>query len=129
MAGPKRHFKQGWEMLWSKMGIEPETGLGLYLGCKQSKGKAIIDGKSVDMEEYSESAGKKYLEIIGGQTKLKEVKTPSLPEEPKNHKSRKPYSSGDAVECAWCKCSFDPAPPQLRRRPRAHSLRMRRAYL
>ena len=40
MAGPKQNLAQGWEMLRSKLNIEPETDLGLYLGCLLSKGSS-----------------------------------------------------------------------------------------
>ena len=33
LAGPKENLAKGWEMLKSKLKIEPETDLGLYLVC------------------------------------------------------------------------------------------------
>ncbi len=67
MAGPKKNLKQGWEMLRKHLSIEPETPLGLYLGCNQIKGtKKMADGKVVnsvtyDMEEYLTMSVQKYL--------------------------------------------------------------------
>ena len=58
MAGPKENLKQGWNLLRTHLGIEPETPLGLYLGRNQIKGtKKLYGGKVVnsvayDMEEY-----------------------------------------------------------------------------
>ena len=33
LAGPAQNLTKGWEMLRSKLRVEPETDLGLYLGC------------------------------------------------------------------------------------------------
>ena len=33
LAGPSQNLTKGWELLRSKLRIEPETDLGLYLGC------------------------------------------------------------------------------------------------
>ena len=72
MAGPKANLSQGWELLRTKLGIEPETGLGLY---NQIKGERMLDGKKVntvtyDMEEYLEKPVKKSLGIVGHHVKL-----------------------------------------------------------
>ena len=40
LAGPEENLTKGWEMLRSKLNIEPETDLGLYLGCILSKGSS-----------------------------------------------------------------------------------------
>ena len=97
-------------MLRSKLNIEPETDLGLYLGCVLSKGSAkLYDGTPVstmtyDMEGLLKLSVERYLEIVGKDTKLKHVSTPSLPEETKKHKSRAPCQ-GDPkrrVTCHWC---------------------------
>ena len=48
MAGPKGNLKKGWELLRTKLEIEPETGLGLYLGCNQIKGTATLGGVPVN---------------------------------------------------------------------------------
>jgi len=117
MAGPKENLKKGWEMLRTKLKIEPETELGLYLGCNLSKGQAkLYDGTSVatmtyDMEGLLKLSVEKYLDIVGKDTKLKIVSTPSLPDETKQHKSRTP-TPGDpkkSVSCPWCSHKFDPA--------------------
>ena len=102
--------------LSSKLRIEPETDLGLYLGCLLSKGtNRLHDGTEVttmtyNMEGLLKLSVEKYLELVGKDTKLKQVSTPSLPEETKQHKSRAP-APGDpkhAVQCPWCSTKFDP---------------------
>ena len=57
----------------------------------------------------------RYLDIVGKDTKLKHVSTPSLPEETKKHKSRAPCP-GDPkkkVACPWCSHEFDPDAPEF----------------
>jgi hypothetical protein len=89
MAGPKENLAKGWAMLRSKLKIEPETGLGLYLGCLLNKGSSKLhNGTSVstmtyDMEGLLKLSVERYLEIVGKDTNLKKdkkVSTPSLPE-------------------------------------------------
>jgi len=77
MAGPETSMKQGWAVLRSKLDLEPETDLGLYLECQ-------------------------YLEIVGKDTVLKKVPTPSLPEEAKDHPARAPCGTGPVSQCTWC---------------------------
>ena len=119
LGRPKENLAKGWEMLRSKLKIEPETDLGLYLGlgCLLSKGSSKLrDGTSVstltyDMEGLLKLSVERYLEIVGKDTKLKKVSTPSLPEETKNHKSCAPCP-GDpkkSVTCPWNAHNFDPA--------------------
>ena len=63
-----------------------------------------------NMEGLLKLSVEKYLELAGKDTKLKQVSTPSLPEETKQHKSRTP-APGDpkhAVQCPWCSTKFDP---------------------
>ena len=61
-------------MLRSKLNIEPETDLGLYLGCVLSKGSAkLYDGTPVstmtyDMEGLLKLSVERYLEIVGKYT-------------------------------------------------------------
>ena len=104
LAGPEENLTKGWEMLRSKLNIEPETDLGLYLGCILSKGSSKLhDGTPVstmtyDMEGLLKLSVERYLEIDGKDTKLKHVSTPSLPEETKKHKSRAPCSGGSQEE-------------------------------
>ena len=121
LAGPEENLTKGWEMLRSKLNIEPETDLGLYLGCILSKGSSKLhDGTPVstmtyDMEGLLKLSVERYLEIVGKDTKLKHVSTPSLPEETKKHKSRAPCS-GDPkkkVSCPWCSHEFDPDAPEF----------------
>ena len=84
LAGPKQNLTKGWEMLRSKLNIEPETDLGLYLGYLLSKGTSKLhDGISVstmtyDMEGLLRLLVERYLEIVGKDTKLKKVLTPSF---------------------------------------------------
>ena len=60
---------QGWELLRSKLRIEPETDLGLYLGCLLSKGtNRLHDGTEVttmtyNMEGLLKLSVEKYLDI------------------------------------------------------------------
>eukprot|EP00435_Cladocopium_sp_Y103_P056564 s370_g19.t1 len=119
LSGPKENLAKGWEMLRTKLNIEPETDLGLYLGCLLKKGTTKLhDGTSVstmtyDMEGLLKLSVEKYLEIVGKDTKLKKVSTPSLPEETKTHKSRAPCP-GDpkkAITCPWCSHQFDSSAP------------------
>ena len=121
LAGPEENLTKGWEMLRSKLIIEPETDLGLYLGCILSKGSSKLhDGTPVstmtyDMEGLLKLSVERYLDIVGKDTKLKHVSTPSLPEETKKHKSRAPCP-GDPkkkVSCPWCSHEFDPDAPEF----------------
>ena len=50
------------------------------------------------------------MEIVGKDTKLKIVSTPSLPEDTKWHKSRAPAEGNPKakVTCTWCCAQFDP---------------------
>ena len=48
MAGPESSMKKGWSMLRSKLDLEPETDLGLYLGCQLVRGETKLkDGTKV----------------------------------------------------------------------------------
>ena len=95
LAGPSENLAKGWEMLRTVLRIEPETDLGLYLGCVLSQGETQLhNGKKVktityNMEGLLKLSVEKYLDIIGKDTKLKKVSTPSLPEETK----KQPISS------------------------------------
>eukprot|EP00435_Cladocopium_sp_Y103_P040038 s2308_g10.t2 len=116
MAGPTENLAKGWALLRTKLNIEPETDLGLYLGCILSRGRTkLYDGTEVttlqyDMEGLLKQSVEKYLEIVGKDTKLKKVGTPSLPEETKIHPARAPAKGNpkNAVHCPWCAHSFDP---------------------
>ena len=116
LAGASQNFTKGRELLRSKLRMEPKADLGLYLGCLLSKGtNRLHDGTEVttmtyNMEGLLKLSVEKYLELVGKDTKLKQVSTPSLPEETKQHKSRAP-APGDpkhAVQCPWCSTKFDP---------------------
>ena len=68
-----------------------------------------------DMEGLLKLSVERYLDIVGKDTKLKHVSTPSLPEETKKHKSRAPCP-GDPkkkVSCPWCSHEFDPDAPEF----------------
>ena len=112
LAGPSGNLSQGWEMLRSLLNIEPETDLGMYLGCTLKKGEnRLKDGTRVstmtyDMESFLEQCVEKYRGIPGKNVTFKHVATPSLPEDAKQHPARAPCAKGDAVVCPWCSCSF-----------------------
>ncbi len=113
MAGPTQNLKKGWDMLRSKLRIEPETELGLYLGCMTKKGEASLhDGTKVktvsyDMSDLLKMTVEKYLGIVGERT-LRRVATPMLPEITREHPARAPASDGHSIQCPWCSCDFDP---------------------
>ena len=71
LAGPSGSLSQGWGMLRSLLNIEPETDLGMYLGCTLKKGEnRLKDGTRVstmtyDMESFLEQCVEKYREIAG----------------------------------------------------------------
>ena len=119
LAGPSENLAKGWEMLRTVLRIEPETDLGLYLGCVLSQGETQLhNGKKVktityNMEGLLKLSVEKYLDIIGKDTKLKKVSTPSLPEETKSSPYRAPSDGKRRVECPWCAHSFDPEMPAL----------------
>ena len=112
LAGPSGNLPKGWGMLRSLLNIEPETDLGMYLGCTLKKGESRLkDGTRVstmtyDMESFLEQCVEKYREIAGKNVAFKHVATPSLPEDAKQHPARAPCAKGDAVVCPWCSCSF-----------------------
>ena len=95
MAGPQKNLAQGWSMLHTRLKIEPETGLDMYLGCNQSKGNVTL------VEQFLRSCVDRYLEVAGD-VKLNKVVTPEMHEETKNHVSRKPAKEGPSVVCNWC---------------------------
>ena len=112
LAGPEGNLAEGWKMLRTLLNIEPETDLGMYLGCTLRKGEnRLKDGTRVstmtyDMESFLEQCVEKYKEIAGKDVRLKHVATPSLPEDTKQHPARAPCSKGDMNVCPWCSCSF-----------------------
>ena len=116
MSGPKGNLKKGRGLLCTKLEIEPETSLGLYLGCNQIKGATKLGGVQVntvtyDMEEVLAMFVQKYRDITGNHVKLKDAKTPSPSEDLKDHPARRPYTFGKRVECTWCKHTFNPDVP------------------
>ena len=105
LAGPEGNLAEGWKMLRSLLNIEPETDLGMYLGCTLRKGEGRLkDGTRVstmtyDMESFLEQCIERYKEVAGKDVVLKNVATPSLPEDTKQHPARAPCSSGDINKC------------------------------
>lgn len=112
LAGPEGNLAKGWTMLRSLLNIEPETDLGMCLGCTLRKGEnRLKDGSRVssitfDMESFLEQCVEKYEEIAGKDVALKHVAAPSLPEETKQHPAQAPCSKSDMNTCPWCSCSF-----------------------
>ena len=68
LAGPSENLAKGWETLRTILRIEPETDLGLYLGCVLSQGEAqLYNGKNVktityNMEGLLKLSVEKYLD-------------------------------------------------------------------
>ena len=84
LAGPEGNLKRGGELLRTKLGIDPETPLGHYLGCDQrmmeSKLSDSIRVKRIvyDMKFFMEQCVQCYLPIAGANTKMQQVGTPSI---------------------------------------------------
>ena len=78
-------------MLRTKLRIEPETDLGLYLGCMLTRGESklhdgtVVNTVSYNMEGLLKLSVEKYLDIVGHDTKLKKVTTPSVQKKTKSH--------------------------------------------
>ena len=109
MAGPTANLPKGWNMLRKELRLEEETPLGLYLGCRISKGEAVLHDKTkvqtvtYDMETYLEMTVKKYCDVTEyDSAKFKTVPSPSPAEETKNHPARAPAQSGKSHRCTWC---------------------------
>ena len=109
MAGPTNNLPQGWKMLRQELRLEDETPLGLYLGCRISKGEAVLHDKTkvqtvtYDMETYLEMTVKKYCDVTGfDPSKFKTVPSPSPAEETKHHPARAPAQTGKSHRCTWC---------------------------
>ena len=107
MAGSQKNLAQGWSMLRTRLKIEPETGLDMYLGCNQSKGTVTLgNGHRVttvtyDMEQFLRSCVDRYLEVAGD-VKLNKVVPPGTHQETNDHVSRRPVKEGPSVVCNWC---------------------------
>ena len=109
MADPTVNPPKGWNMLPQELRLEEETPLGLYLGCRISKGEATLHDKTkvqtvtYDMETYLEMTVKKYCDVTGfDSTKFKTVPSPSPAEETKHHPARAPAQHGKSHRCTWC---------------------------
>ena len=115
LAGSTENISKGWSMLRTKLRIEPETDLGLYLGCMLTRGESklhdgtVVNTVSYNMEGLLKLSVDKYLDIVGHDTKMKAVNTPSLPEETKEHPARAPAPGKDCTTCPWCANTFDPS--------------------
>ena len=109
MAGPTVNLPKGWNMLRQELRLEEETPLGLYLGCRISKGEATLHDKTqvqtvtYDMETDLEMTVKKYCDVTGfDSTKFKTVPSASPAEETKHHPARAPAQHGKSHRCTWC---------------------------
>ena len=109
MAGPKAQLPKGWNMLRRELRLEEETPLGLYLGCRISKGEAVLHDKTsvrtvtYDMETYLDMTVKKYCDVTGyDPSKFKTVPSPSPAEETKHHPARAPMCKESSHRCTWC---------------------------
>ena len=58
--------------------------------------------------QFLEMSVQKYRDIIGNHVELKDAKTPSLPEDAKDHPARRPYTDRKQVERTWCKHTLAP---------------------
>ena len=81
LAGPTDNLKAGWNLLRTKLGIEPETAPGHYLGCDQRMVEAKLgDGTRVkriiyDMKSFMEQCVERYLTVAGPGVKLRKGAT------------------------------------------------------
>ena len=71
-------------------------------GSTKLKDGTTVSTITYDMESFLEQSVQKYLEIVGTNTVLKKVPTPSLPEEAKDHPARAPCGTGPVSQCTWC---------------------------
>ena len=113
MAGPTANLPNGWKMLRQELRLEDETPLGLYLGCRISKGEATLRDKTkvqtvtYDMETYLEMTVKKYCDVTGfDSSNFKTVPSPNPAEETKHHPAKAPAQSGKSHRCTWIPCLF-----------------------
>jgi hypothetical protein len=119
LGGAKSDLAKGWSLLRKGLDTEPETPLGIYLGCNCVKGELILpDGQSAtsvsdDMESFLEQRVQRYLATAGAQTKLKIAETPFLPEDQNLSPQGAPLggssAQGPRVECPWRKHTFTSA--------------------
>ncbi|CAE7949824.1 unnamed protein product [Symbiodinium sp. KB8] len=110
MAGPKEQLPAGWTMLRKELRLEEETTpLGLYLGCRISKGEAVLHDKThvqtvtYDMETCLDMTVKEYCDVTGfDPAKFRMVPSPGPAGETKNHPARAPVRNGKSHRCTWC---------------------------
>ena len=109
MAGPTAQLPKGWSMLRKELRLEEETPLSLYLGCRSSKGEAVLHDKTsvrtvtYDMETYLDMTVKKYCDVTGfDPAKFRTVPSPSPAEETKSHAAGAPVCNSKSHRCTWC---------------------------
>ena len=107
MAGPKEQLPIGWNMPRKELRPEEETPLGLYLGCRISKGEAVLHDKTRvqtvthDVETYLDMTVRKYCDITGyDPTKFRTAPSPSPAAETEHHPAKAPVCKSH--RCTWC---------------------------
>ena len=87
MAGPKQNLAKGWELLRTRLRLEP--------------GGTEVNTVTCDMETYLDMTVKKVSGLK--ESNLQSVTAPSLPAETKNHPARAPVVPGaKSCKCTWC---------------------------
>ena len=111
MAGPTTQLSNGWEMLRRELRLEEETPFGLYLGCRISKGEAVLHDKTpvrtvtYDMETYLDMTVKKYCDVTGfDPSKFKTIPSPRPAEETKHHPAPAPVRNNKSHRCTCYAC-------------------------
>jgi len=104
-------MKEGWSILRQGLTIETPVPTGIYLGCGHEVGTTSVDGVTVrtltyNMEEFLGSCVDRYVELAGGDVKLRAVGTPFLHDDQANSYHGRPQPGGASVECPWCKHTF-----------------------
>jgi hypothetical protein len=96
LAGPTSNLKTGWNLLRQGLTIEPEKNQALFLGCIHEVGKFKLPGGKLatfliyNMESSMHSCVQKYVELAGGNVRLKKVPTPFLTEDSKDGPAGRP---------------------------------------
>jgi hypothetical protein len=114
LAGPTANLKTGWNLLRQGLTIEPEKNQALFLGCIHEVGTFTLPGGKVatsltyNMESFMDSCVQKYVELVGGNVRLKSVPTPFLTEDSKDGPAGRPAHRGPVVECPWCQHTCPP---------------------
>ena len=86
LSGPSDKLQEGWDLIQSKLKIEPPGPLGFYLGCKHVESTKTLPGTSTtvrvmeyDMEDFLRSCVERYRELTGVHY-FRKATTPFLPE-------------------------------------------------